>query len=366
MNVLHLTTHINIGGITTYIVRLAEPLRRLGINLSVLSSGGGCTAAFQEKGVPVYELPIRTKSELHPKLYFAIPKIIRLIREQKIDLIHAHTRITQVQAFWISCFTGIPVVTTCHGFYKRRLGRRVLPAWGDCVIAISDGVADHLREDFGIPQEKIRIIYNAVDIEYLEEASARFRPEEIKSSYGFGRYDLVVGVVARLVADKGHEYLIHAIASLVDKIPNIRLLIVGDGRERLHLEQIVAQLGIKDSVVFTGNVDDITHPLAAVDVFALPAIWREGFGLSIVEAMACGIPVIVTNIWSLNTLIQNGITGMLVAPKSSDALADAIQTLLGNQELRQNMVKQARIMVKKLFTLQRMAEEMAEVYVTDF
>ncbi|MBI3313044.1 MAG: glycosyltransferase family 4 protein [Candidatus Omnitrophica bacterium] len=362
MNVLHLTTHLNTGGITTYILRLFEPLKQLGCNLSVLSAGGACVPAFQEKGMPVYEMPIRTKNELHPKLYFSIPSILRLIREKEIDVLHAHTRITQVLAFWIHQLTGIPVVTTCHGFYKLRLGRRLLPAWGDAVIAISDGVADHLRDDFKVPVEKIHTIYNAVDIDYLEQAAARFKPEEVKMGYGFNEQDMVIGVVARLVADKGHEYLIRAVAGLIKKIPQIRLMIVGDGRERAHLEELVQQLGIHDKVCFTGNVDDITHPLAAFDVFALPATWREGFGLSIVEAMACGIPVVVTNIWSLNTLIENGVTGMLVAPKDPEALSSAIEMLLNDKERRQNMVREAKKMVRQLFTLSRMASEVSEIY----
>ncbi len=151
MNILHLTTHLNVGGITTYILRLVRPLKKLGVETFVLSSGGDCSQQFAERGARVFELPIRTKNELHPRLYLQLPAVQRLIRENKIDLLHAHTRVTQVMSFWLHKTMGIDFVATSHGYYKRRLGRRILPAWGHCTIAISQGVADHLAKDFKRP-----------------------------------------------------------------------------------------------------------------------------------------------------------------------------------------------------------------------
>lgn len=362
MNVLHLTTHLNTGGITTYIYRLAPSLRKFDIDLQVLSSGGEWTEAFQKEGISTYEFDIRTKSELHPKIYWAIPSIIRLIRKKKIDLLHAHTRITQVMAFWVRRFTGIPVVTTCHGFYKQRLGRRLLPAWGDRAIAISELVGDHLVNDFHVVEKKVRIIHNAVDIEKLDEAFKQHDPRQSRKKFGFPEDALVVGVVARLVRDKGQEYLIRAIHALKDKFPKIRLLIVGEGRDRSLFEDEVKSLKMESYVHFSGNMTDVTRALAAVDVFAFPAIWREGFGLSIIEAMTCRLPVIVSNIWALNALIQSGITGILVEPKKVDVLAEAIERFLVDPVYRSQIGNQGRARVEELFCINRMAQDIAKVY----
>lgn len=362
MKILHLTTHLNVGGITTYILRLIKPLKKLGVETLVLSSGGNCSQQFTELGAKVFELPIRTKNELNPKLYFHLPAVQRLIREHQIDLLHAHTRITQVMAFWLHQTTGIDYVTTCHGYYKRRLGRRILPAWGKCAIAISQGVADHLVRDFHLAAEQIQIIHNGVDLEDLDLAYARHNLRDVKASYGFKPDDPVIGVVARLVADKGHEYLIRSIPLLLSHFPSLRLLIVGDGPHRSFLEKLVTELGIQSHVVFTGNIQDVTHPLSAMDIFALPATWREGFGLSIVEAMACHKPVIVSNIWSLNTLIQDGVTGILIPPKAIDPLVGSIRRLLECPEERTRMSETGRAMVDKLFSISRMAEEIQQAY----
>ncbi|MCM8776054.1 MAG: glycosyltransferase, partial [Candidatus Omnitrophica bacterium] len=187
MKVMHLATHLNTGGISSYILRLVEPLGRLNVNIGVLSSGGNLTPLFRERGAETFEFPIRTKNELHPKIYWAIPGICDLIRKKRIEILHAHTRITQVLAYWVQRCMGIPVVTTCHGFYKRRLGRRLLPAWGDYVIAISEPVSDNLKSDFHVPEAQIRIVNNAVDIVSLERAYKSHVPEEAKLSFGFGK-----------------------------------------------------------------------------------------------------------------------------------------------------------------------------------
>ena len=362
MRVLHLTTHLNVGGITTYILRLIKPLKALGIETYVLSSGGECTAQFIEQGAKVFELPIRTKSELHPRLYLNLPAAAKIIRDQQIDVLHAHTRVTQVMAYWLQFFLHVPVLTTCHGFYKKRLGRMILPAWGNDTIAISQSVGDHLREDFRVPSSKIKIVNNGVDIEGIDAAYAKNKPTEAKASYGFKNEDPVIGIVARLVSDKGHEYLIRAIALLKKKRPSIRLLIVGDGSYRKNLADLVEKLEVSTNVVFCGNVQDVTRPIAAMDIFALPATWREGFGLSIVEAMACYKPVIVSNIWSLNTLIENNVTGILIEPKEVEPLAKAIEELLGDRQRSVLIGQRGRKMVEEHFSIGRMARQIADIY----
>lgn len=362
MRVLHLSTHLNTGGITTYILKLIGPLKKTGVETFVLSSGGSCSDFFREAGAVTFELPIKTKSELNPRLWSALPRLLRIIRENKIEILHAHTRVTQVLAAWAGWIAKVPVVTTCHGFYKRRLGRRLFPAWGKRTIAISQGVAKHLIRDFQVPEKKVRTVNNGVNLEEIDQCYARHHSEKVKAFYGFGENDPVIGIVARMVEDKGHEYLIRAIHNLQKQFPCIRALLVGDGRHRPILEKLVKELKLQKRVVFTGNVSDVTQPLAAMDIFSLPATWREGFGLSIVEAMACRKPAIVSNIWSLNALIQDNETGILIEPKQIFPLVEAITRLLKNPVESKAMGIRAREMVEKSFSIDRMAREIQQVY----
>lgn len=362
MKVLHLTTHLNVGGITAYLLKLIEPLRKHEIQMEVASSGGECEPLFQENNVKLLKLGILTKNELDPKIYFAIPRLIRFIREGKIELMHAHTRVTQVMAHWTSLATGIPFVSTCHGFYKRRLGRRILPAWGKQVIAISPPVAEDLIRTFRVRPEQIRLILNAVDVDALARACEAYDPARVKGEYGFAPSDPVVGVIARLVADKGHPYLIRAFQILKNEFPAARLLIVGEGRQRGFLENLIKENSLQNQVLFTGNIVDIAKPLSAMDVFVLPATWREGFGLSLIEAMACRKPVIATNIWSLNTMIENGVNGIMVEPKQVEPLADSMADLLRNPAKRRQIGQTAKQMVEQKFSIDRMAEELTQFY----
>lgn len=362
MKILHLTTHLNRGGISNYVLSLGHHFCRRGHRLAVVSSGGEMENEFRENGFLVRSIPIRTKSELSPRIYRALPDLIRWVKQEQIDILHAHTRITQVMAQWTQWLTGKPFVTTCHGFYKRRFGRRLLPAWGERTVAISDPVADHLKEVFHVPTRQIRVIYNGVDLQRFHEQYLRHDPVIVRREYGFREGAPVIGVTARLVPDKGHEFLIRALVELIPEFPDLGVLIVGDGRHREHLESLADGLRLRDHIHFTGNLRDVSKPLAAMDLFVLPAVWREGFGLSIVEAMACGKPVVVTNIWALNALVQNGVNGVLVEPRNVAGLAEGIRGLLRDREFREKIGKTGRQTAEERFSLDRMIQELERVY----
>src|SRR3989338_4465912 len=145
LKILHLTSHLNIGGITRYIQLLGRTMSQRGHEVAVLSGGGALEAEFQKDGIKTYQFPIRKKSILDPSLYFALPKITRLIQEEKFDVIHAHTRVTQALAFFLNKKTKVPTVGTYHGYFKYNLVRKVFPFWADRLVAISEPVADSLK-----------------------------------------------------------------------------------------------------------------------------------------------------------------------------------------------------------------------------
>ena len=361
--VLHLTTHLNIGGITSYIKLLVKEMQNMSYEFFVGSSGGTQEKTLQEQGVHCLTLNIRTKSELSPKVYAAILPLIQFIRKERIDLIHAHTRVTQVLSWWVQQFTGIPYVSTCHGFYKRRLGRRLLPAWGDQAIAISIPVGEALVRDFQLKSEKVTTILNAIDIVELENRYREKDPKVIRLEHNILQENPVIGIVARVVEDKGHEFFLRAAAELINtSFPSLKVLIVGDGPYLPTVRELAKRLGIEKSTFFFGSINDVTYALAIIDIFVLPAIWREGFGLSIIEAMAVGKPVIVTNIWALNELVQNRVNGLLVNPKDVDALAGAVSELLQNRSLYEKISKNGYEMVKREFSIAKMAQRMDQLY----
>lgn len=361
--VLHLTTHLNPGGITIYVLRLMEPLRIHGFRSTVASAGGEYEYFFEEDGAEVFRVDLKTKNEFHPKLLAAVPPLVRLIKRERFNLIHAHTRVSQVLAWMLQKITHLPVVTTCHGFYRNRLSRRWLPAWGDRVIAISPPVAEHLHQDFGVSKDRIRMVYNAVDLTDLEiHYRAHLKESSPKSLFGFSNSDIVIGIVARLIEEKGHEDLIRSFAELVRTWPHLRLLIVGEGRERGKLEALCYTLGVGREVHFSGNLTDVTGALAATDIFAFPAVWREAFGISVVEAMACSKPIVLTENCALADIIESSNSGIKVDAKNTLSLTNALRYLLEHPDICRTMGENAAKLAREEFSMERMSREIADVY----
>ena len=165
MRVLFLTTHLNTGGITSYLLTLSKGLIKKGHHVHIAASGGNREEDFRNLGASVLNLDIKTKSELNPKIYLALRSLKKYTIEQKIDVIHSHTRVTQVMGRLLQKTTGRAFVSTCHGFFKPKFSRRIFPCWGDGVIAISPAVKDHLINDFHVAKEKVFVVENGLDFE---------------------------------------------------------------------------------------------------------------------------------------------------------------------------------------------------------
>ncbi len=362
MNILHLNTHLDLGGISSYLEILGKALVRRGHRVSVVSGGGSKIASFEKNGVRCFTLPIRTKSEIHPKLWSTVGAVSDIVRSQGIDILHAHTRVTEVLAAAVSRRTGVPFVTTAHGFYKRRFGRRLFPCWGERVVAISPLVAEELHRTHRVPKERIRVVSNALDLEELARRLQAQDRAESRRRFGISADAYVIGCVSRLVRDKGHEYLVRALEIAAKEIPSAHLLMVGDGVEKKNLERLVASLGLEKRVTMLAGVDDTTAVLCAMDVFVHPATYREGFGLAIAEALAAGRPVVLTRIPALDTLFTDGEDALIVPPKDAQALAEAVLRLGRDEALAGRLAMSGHAKVSASCRAERQAEEIESIY----
>ncbi len=362
MKILHLTTHLEIGGISRYLVLLAGAQARHGHDVAVLSSGGSTALELRAQGVRILPVSFRTKNILSPKLWWAIPEVARWVRRERFQVLHAHTRVMQMLASVVSRLTGVPAVSTAHGFYRMNLGRRLWPCWGERAIGISRGVTEHLQDEHGLDASRVRLARNAIDVEGWTARVRAHDPAAVKRELGLPADAWVVGSVARLVADKGHEYLIRALKQVRASDPRAVAVIVGEGRERVRLERLARELSLERAVIFAGAVADTARLVAAFDVFVLPATWREGFGLAVVESMAVEKPVIVTNIWALTKLVDDNVTGFLVPPKRADLLAQRILEIITSPERAARVARAGAELVRTYFTLERLEAEVEGVY----
>ncbi len=362
MKILHLTTHLNTGGITSYILGVGEAMTKDGHKISVLSSGGEKEPVFEEAGLKTYVFLLKTKNVLDPRLWSALPRLVRLIKEEDFDLLHAHTRVTQVLASAASKLTRKPMITTAHGYYRRRFGRKLFGGWGKRVVAVSQLVAEELEKSHKLSSSKIRVIFNAIDVPKFKARLLEKNPAALRVEMSLGEKTFVVGCISRLVQDKGHEVLLRAVAQIRKKRPDTVVLIVGDGRERKKLEKLIRSLGLQKNAFILPSEPDITRILSVIDVFAHPATFREGFGLSMLEAMVAKVPIVASNIWAIHSIIRDRVNGFLVEPKNVKALAETLEFVMDHPDLAESFAQNAYQIATQSYSMDRMAREMETVY----
>ncbi len=359
MRILLLTNHLNIGGIAVYTVTLANYLCKKGHSVFVASSGGDLEAGLLAD-VKRLRVPLDTSSEVNPKIWSAVFKTRRFIRNENIQIIHAQTRVAQVTAHLVSKLTGVPYMVTWHGFYRPHGFRRIFPCWGERTIAISKTVFRHLVDVFRREESKVRLIFNGVDTsKFTNDYPAGERPE-MKRRFGL-KDGPVVGIISRLSPEKGHIYLIEAFKELLVEVPKAQLVIVGKGRLEVELKSQVREFGIDNNVHFFGETLDTKTFLAIMDVFTRPSL-KEGFGLGVVEAMLMGLPIVSTDVGGFKSILNHGNVGIVVPPKDIAALKDALVRILTDPELAKKLGEAGRKYALLNFSADRMTAQVEEVY----
>jgi glycosyltransferase involved in cell wall biosynthesis len=231
--------------------------------------------------------------------------------------------------------------------------------WRDVVVAVSEAVKDDVRRKLLIPEEKVRVIYNGVDVEkysfHSPEARLRLRAEwDIP-------FEAVVAImVSRLHPQKNPLGLLEAFASVADRARKLMLIYVGDGPQQTELEEAVRKSGVSDRVRVVGPREDIPDVLAACDISVLPSL-KEGFSNTILESMAASLPVLCTDVGGNSEVVVHGKTGLLEPAGDVEALARGLRVLAMDSALRKVFADSARARVRR-FSLDRMAQDTIDLY----
>ncbi len=358
MRILFLANHLNVGGISSYLLTLGSGLKEKGHEVYLASGGGELEEKFRQAGIILINVPLKTKSEISPKILISYWKLKKAAAGLRIELIHSHSRTTQVLGCWLGRSLGRPHIFTCHGFFKPKLPRKVFGCWGQRVIAISSQVKEHLTADFKFSENKISVIHNGIDTQKFGDFSGRDR---LRSSLGVAPDGFLIGIIARLSDVKGHLYLIRAMPEILKKFPGTKLAIIGQGKTEGSLVKETGNLGLEGNILFVPEAKDTREWLCAMDVFAMPSL-QEGLGLALMEAMAQGLAVAGSAVGGIKTLVQDKITGLLVPARDAGALAQAIISLLGDPDLRRNLGDQAREFIAANFSKKEMVEKTEGLY----
>ncbi|MFA5092643.1 MAG: glycosyltransferase family 4 protein [Candidatus Omnitrophota bacterium] len=358
MRILFIANHLNVGGITSYLLTLTSGLKEKGYDIYLASSGGEWADKFSVLGIKHIYLPLKTKQAVSPNIIFSFFRLKKEIKNLKIDLIHTHSRTTQVLGDLLSRTLGVVHIFTCHGFFKPKLSRRLFPCWGKGVIAISQEVKEHLINDLKLDAKKIAVINNGIDVKKFGDAGTR---NLVRKNLKIESNDFLVGIIARLSDVKGHLYLIQAMQKVMQSFSNVKLLIVGQGKMQDFLVREVDSLGIKSNVIFLAKADNTQDLLSAMDVFVMPSL-QEGLGLALMEAMAGGLAVVGSAVGGIKTLIQDKANGLLVAATDVSGLVKAITQLLDNPQMRAELGKNAQKFIIDNFSKTKMVNQTEEFY----
>ncbi|MFC1508177.1 glycosyltransferase [Candidatus Omnitrophota bacterium] len=355
MNILQILPRLEVGGVETGTVDFSRELVKRGHKTIVVSNGGRMVKLLLDAGARHINLPVHKKSLF--TMVVMIRRLKRIIKEERIDIVHARSRVPAIIAFFASRRSGASFITTAHGYYSTHLLSRVM-GWGRFVIVASSVIGRHMIEDFGVPRERIRFIPRGVDLD-------KFRFTPIETSHHKAEYK--IGVVGRITPIKGHVFFLQAIARVVRIFPKARILIVGEAPQnkpeyKENLKALIRKLNIEKHVEFLGSRHDIPKIMSGLDLLVLPSVGQEAFGRVIIEAGASGVPVIATRVGGVVDIIESGRTGILVKPGDIMEMVESILKLLKNRSLAKNLAFEARKKVEKEYSLIRMTEETIKLY----
>jgi len=292
----------------------------------------------------------------------ALIKLVQIIRNYNIDIIHTHSSVDARYGGLAARLTGRPVVRSRH---LSTLIKRSPLSWllymklADKVITSAESIREKMIHHNRMFSDNIIAIPAGID---EKKFSLNRDLPDIRPEVGFLDSDFVIGIVAVVRSWKGHKYLIDAVHQLKDHIPNIRLLIVGDGPIRTEMEQEVAQDDLNRHVIFTGHKVDPEPYIKAMDIVVLPSYSNEATSQALPQAMAMKRPIIATNIGGLPEVVIHENTGLLVPPHDAQAIANSIQRLYDAPDLRQELAVNGYHHIINNFTFTSMINKTADVY----
>jgi glycosyltransferase involved in cell wall biosynthesis len=355
--IAHLIETDGPGGAERVVAGLAADLQRAGGENVVITLGreGWLGREMGEAGVPVEVLPL--DRPLSPRFARQLGGVLR---RYGITIVHSHEFTMAVYGAWAAARVGAVHLFTMHGsrYYAGRLRRRVAlrgaAALSGAVVAVSRGLARHLRRDLWIPASHLHTVPNGASLTPVARSSLR---DELHLDAG-ARLIVTVG---NLYHVKGHTHLLDALAVLTHAFPTLHVAIAGRGERESDLRARVTAQGVAGRVHFLGLRPDVANVLAAADVFVLPSL-SEGLPLALLEAMLAGKPIVATAVGEIPIVLDSGSAGMLVRPGDPVALADAIGPLLADPTLRERFAAAARTRALAEYSFARMRERYVALY----
>ena len=371
MKILMISPHpLEHGGVQTHVKELSAELTKTGVDIVVV-----CPKRRKEKGAErskltanIYELPFCLTTQNGAFVSFLLGRLAtKVAQKENVDIIHAHHGFYYgLSGLIAKKLTKKPLVLTCHGFgiFYRDVKKpveiisRLILHYSDMVICVSNMLCTKMLSKGLIGRDEIIVIPNGARINpYLNDKYS------LRSEWGFNSTDRIALFVGTLDERKNTKDLILATSQAIKSIPSLKVLIVGGGPLKNKLQGLVNTLNINDHVIFSGRVDSehLMQAYALSDIFVLPSSF-EGLPIAVLDAMASGLPPVVTSIPGNRELVENGKNGILVEFGDVNSLADGIVKIFFSESMLNFLSKNCLELIKKKYTWGVVANEHVSVY----
>ena len=363
--VLHVTLYLAIGGLESVILELCPRLDRALFDVEILCLNGYDPEFIQrvvDAGIPVHLIKKRYRFDFG--FFF---RVARFIRSKQVDVLHAHSGCY----FYAALFTllaGVKTfIYTAHGLpvlvrLQDRIEDNLATLLADTIVPVSEEIKETLLQWTPFSRRKLQVIINGIDTErFRPQPELRHDPEMI-AKYGLASDFFWVGSVGRLEPEKNYSMLLRSIACIGHRPGRkIRLALVGDGSQLQPLQELAATLGVEQQVVFLGKQLHVYEILPLFDVFVLSSL-TEGTSISLLEAQACGVPAVVTDVGGNGFIVRHGENGFLCPVNDAEAMASALCRLRDEPDTLQGMAIAARQRVENGLDLGSMVGQYQELY----
>ncbi|MBQ9280050.1 MAG: DUF4330 family protein [Clostridia bacterium] len=365
IKVLNVISDTNIGGAGKCIINFCRNYDKKKFEIVVvLPKGSKLIEELKPTKVKLIEIDgLKDKSWDFASLF----KLVKVIKTEKPDIVHTHASSTARLAARIA--GGAKVVFTRHSVFpvsekiKKGIGRFVYKTsnefLADRMIAVADAAKENLT-DGGIEPEMVDVILNGV--EKIKETSDSER-QKLKSQLGIKKDEYVIGILARLEEVKGHETFIEAANILInEKKMNAKFLILGTGTEEERLKEKVKEMQLGDKIIFTGFIKNVQDYINIFDIQVNCSFGTEATSLALLEGMSIGVPAVVTDFGGNPGVIKEGENGYIVPIKSPNDTANAIEKILTNKDIWEQMKKRSREIFEEKFTVQVYTKNIEKFY----
>lgn len=348
-----------LGGGERVVLRLASLLPQYGYRTSILTfSAHPESAGLQSPPCPIYLLPLQRTYDLHALR--AAFELKQFLRQQDVQIVQTFFESSDLWGGFVAkAMSGAKLIWSRRDMgilrdRKHHIAYRWMSRLPDQVFAVSEQVRRHCIEVDGIDSSRVETVYNGLDLDDWIHVERPARPAD----------EFVVATLGNIRRVKGHDVLIKAAASVVERFPRVTFRIAGEVLEPDYFEELqslIRSLKLSDHVQFAGGVSDLREYLSATDVFVLPSR-SEGFSNAIVEAMACSLPVVATDVGGNAEAVKDGVSGLIVPSDDPAALAAAIIRLLSDLSRAREMGSAGRRMAAERFTTDAMMQQIVRTY----